>query len=219
MKFNSIEERRAYYRNLHKKHLAEWTPEQLAEHKKKTRQNWIIWREKQSKEHQEEIHEKVKSHQRKKWHSLPPEKRTAELERLKQIYRSMTPEEREKKREEEQRWRWELKIKALTHYSNGSLKCMSSDCEVPGGSKNLLSFQIDHIHGGGRRHAIQIKGLGSHFYLWLYNHNYPSGYQVLCANCNVRKKVTNREGCKENWERFAKEHSTSLPFNNEESKK
>lgn len=204
--FKSIEERRAYYRNLHKRHLEEWSPEQLAEHKKKTRDYWDKWRDKQSKEKQDEIHEKVKATQRKRWHSLPPEKKVVELERLKQIYRNMTPEEKIKKNLEEQRWRWELKIKALTHYSNGSLKCVNPDCEVPGGSKNLFSLQIDHINGGGRRHAIQIKGLGSHFYLWLYNNNYPEGFQVLCANCNVIKKVKNREGCKENWERFAKEH-------------
>jgi hypothetical protein len=204
--FRTIEERRAYYRNLHKRHLEEWTPEQLAEHKRKTKEAWIKWRENQSKEKQEEIHEKVKAHQREVWRSMSPEKKEMELQRLKKIYVNMTPEEKKKKHDDEQRWRWELKIMALNHYSNGTLKCVNSECEVPGGSKNLLSLQIDHIHGGGRRHAMQIRGLGSHFYLWLYNNNFPEGYQVLCANCNVIKKVKNREGCKENWERFAKEH-------------
>lgn len=212
MNFKSIEERRAYYRNLHKKHLVEWTPEQLEAHRNKTRENWDKWRDKQPKEKQDEIHEKVKASQRKRWHTLPPEKKAAELERLKEIYRNMTPEEKEKKREEEQRWRWELKMKALTHYSNGTLKCMSPDCEVSGGSKNLLSLQIDHIKGGGRRHAMQIRSLGSHLYLWLYHKNYPKGFQVYCANCNVIKKVKNREGCKENWERYAKEYQGKMTW-------
>jgi hypothetical protein len=41
---------------------------------------------------------------------------------------------------------------------------------------------IDHINGGGSQHRKKI-GHG-HFYLWLYNHGYPDGYQVLCMNCN-----------------------------------
>ena len=49
-------------------------------------------------------------------------------------------------------------------------------------------LKIDHIKGGGRRHTQQIKGLGSHLYLWLYHKNYPSGFQVLCANCNQGKR-------------------------------
>ena len=197
--FKTIEERRAYYRQLHKKYLAEWPPERLAEYKKKTRENWIKWRDKQPKEKQEDIHEKVKAHQRERWHSMPADKKAKELERLKTIYRNMTPEEKAKKKEEEIQWRWNLKIQVLNHYSNGSLKCMNPNCEVSGGSKNPLSLQIDHINGGGRRHTQQIQAQGTHLYLWLVHHNYPQGFQVLCANCNTIKKVEKREGCKDHY--------------------
>jgi hypothetical protein len=46
---------------------------------------------------------------------------------------------------------------------------------------------VDHIDGGGSRHRKQI-GNG-HTYRWLKKHNYPSGYQVLCFNCNWKKRL------------------------------
>ncbi len=40
---------------------------------------------------------------------------------------------------------------------------------------------IDHPHGGGNRHRKEI---GTHFYRWLKKNNYPSGFRILCMNCN-----------------------------------
>jgi hypothetical protein len=44
---------------------------------------------------------------------------------------------------------------------------------------------IDHINGGGYQHRKQI-GTGS-FYRWLRSNGFPSGFQVLCYNCNMGK--------------------------------
>ena len=43
---------------------------------------------------------------------------------------------------------------------------------------------IDHINGGGRHHRQEI---GPRLYAWLRRHAYPSGFQVLCMNCNFAK--------------------------------
>jgi hypothetical protein len=38
------------------------------------------------------------------------------------------------------------------------------------------------IGGGGNKHRKSIKN--RNFYLWLKQNDYPSGYRVLCMNCN-----------------------------------
>ena len=77
-----------------------------------------------------------------------------------------------------------LKIKVFSHYSNGKPQC--HNCNI--GDLDVLC--IDHIDGGGGEHRRKIKKKGGgKFYRWLKNNNYPNGYQVLCANCNLKKEI------------------------------
>lgn len=46
-------------------------------------------------------------------------------------------------------------------------------------------LSIDHINGGGNKHRKEI-GWGM-LYRWLKNNEYPSGFQILCFNCNMAK--------------------------------
>ena len=43
---------------------------------------------------------------------------------------------------------------------------------------------IDHINGGGTKHRQEV-GSGSKFYQWLKKQGFPSGFRVLCHNCNA----------------------------------
>lgn len=45
-------------------------------------------------------------------------------------------------------------------------------------------LHIDHINGNGRKHLKEIK---MDFYQWLIKNNFPSEFQILCANCNMCK--------------------------------
>lgn len=65
----------------------------------------------------------------------------------------------------------------LFHYSRGLMKC---DC-CPERHEEFL--QIDHVGGGGNHHRRQIKT--NNIYRWLCKHNFPEGFRVLCANCNL----------------------------------
>jgi len=54
---------------------------------------------------------------------------------------------------------------------------------------------IDHVFNDGAKHRRQIgykdgngKGSSSATLRWLKTHNYPSGFQVLCMNCNLGKQ-------------------------------
>lgn len=77
--------------------------------------------------------------------------------------------------------RRDLKKEVLSHYSNGdSPQC--SCCK-----ESIIEFlSIDHIGGGGKTHRADVSGGsgGINFYRWLKKNAFPTGYQVLCHNCN-----------------------------------
>jgi hypothetical protein len=57
------------------------------------------------------------------------------------------------------------------------------------GEKEEVFLQIDHIGGGGEAHRRQIK---DPLTMWLRKNGFPSGYQILCANCNAAKHILGR---------------------------
>jgi hypothetical protein len=76
-------------------------------------------------------------------------------------------------------WRAELKREVIGHYSAGTYAC--SCC----GEFHIEFLVIDHIEGAGNNHRRSINRSGLGFYRWLRANNYPSGFRVLCHNCNV----------------------------------
>lgn len=76
------------------------------------------------------------------------------------------------------------KLTVVTHYSGGVCKC--ARC----GFNDIRALQIDHIGGGGERHRRSIT---QDFYMWLIKNDFPSGFQVLCANCQIIKSRENNE--------------------------
>lgn len=59
------------------------------------------------------------------------------------------------------------------------------------GFSDARALQIDHINGGGNHQARNRKGGLLLFYKSILAD--PSGYQVLCANCNWIKRAENDE--------------------------
>lgn len=74
-----------------------------------------------------------------------------------------------------------LKISVLTHYGDGVPLCTCC------GEAELHFLNIDHINGGGAEHRRQIGR--TKLYRWLVNNDFPTGFQVLCANCNFGKSI------------------------------
>ncbi len=86
-----------------------------------------------------------------------------------------------------QRYHHENKLTSISHYSP-KLSCKR--CSF----NNIDGLTIDHVDGGGRAHLKNIK---TDLYVWLRRNNFPSGYQVLCMNCNWIKRVENNESAKQ----------------------
>lgn len=79
-----------------------------------------------------------------------------------------------------------IRLRVLGHYSNFTYACACC------GEKELDFLAVDHVNGGGGKHRRALFGehrtaeAGS-FYHWLINNGFPSGYQILCHNCNWSK--------------------------------
>jgi len=71
--------------------------------------------------------------------------------------------------------RVKVKKEVIAYYSNNENKCICC------GENNIDFLCIDHINGGGNKHRKKEKSYG---YSWFINNNFPSGYRVLCHNCN-----------------------------------
>jgi len=95
------------------------------------------------------------------------------------------PENREKHRAWTRDWanrtRLERKQKVFSHYSNGSLKCACC------GVKGLEFLTVDHIYGRDNLPEDEKDLYGKDLYRWLSLNDFPSGFQILCWNCNFAK--------------------------------
>jgi hypothetical protein len=74
----------------------------------------------------------------------------------------------------------EFKLEAFAAYG-GSCRCC--------GESEELFLTLDHVENNGaeERRKLGSKGRGPTFYRYLKRLNFPPGYQVLCANCNMGK--------------------------------
>lgn len=85
-------------------------------------------------------------------------------------------------------YRDRVKHEVIAHYSNGTSKC--GTC----GFADIRALCIDHINDDGAAHRKQLgisgrSSSGGNSYEVLKREGYPSGLQVLCANCNLIKEI------------------------------
>lgn len=68
-----------------------------------------------------------------------------------------------------------LKKDVITAYG-GKCECC--------GETRIEFLTIDHVNGDGAEHRRKYRG---NIYRWYRIHGYPTGFQVLCMNCNLSK--------------------------------
>jgi hypothetical protein len=99
-------------------------------------------------------------------------------------WRAKHPEWKDYLRKYSKKYRLKIKTHVLIHYNGNPPRCACC------GESHIEFLTIDHINGGGCQHRKRIGKLGGWvFYRWLINNNFPEGFQVLCANCNLGKGI------------------------------
>ena len=80
--------------------------------------------------------------------------------------------------------RIEVKDRAFAGY--GGYKCACC------GESETQFLTIDHVNNDGAEHKRKWNlRTGEEVYRWLIKHDFPSGFQVLCMNCNWGKRYNN----------------------------
>lgn len=79
-----------------------------------------------------------------------------------------------------------VKDKVFEHYGGYACCCC--------GEKTRCFLTLDHINNDGAKHRRELgksSSAGKGLYMWIIRNNYPPLFQVLCANCNLGKKMNN----------------------------
>jgi hypothetical protein len=122
------------------------------------------WHKNYHRLHAKEILEKTR-----RWNKMHPEYRKA-------YNRQYYLTHRQEMLEQKKNWTYSRKLEILARYGSCCQCC---------GEKNMEFLAIDHIGGGGNKHRRELKiNNGSGLYMWLIKNNFPSGFRVLCHNCN-----------------------------------
>lgn len=72
-----------------------------------------------------------------------------------------------------------IRLEVLNHYTNNNIHCQCVGCT----ETHIEFMTIDHMNNSGWEHR-KSEPSAKYIYHWLRNNNYPSGFQVLCMNCN-----------------------------------
>ncbi len=109
---------------------------------------------------------------RKKWYA-------ANADRIRRQVREYQSRHKEKYRALDRARQLSIKLATISHYSDNTNKCLLCP------ESRLYALTIDHINGGGRQERLAEKTpAGWVFYRKLQKAGYPTGYRVLCSNCN-----------------------------------
>jgi hypothetical protein len=108
------------------------------------------------------------------WRKANPE-RSREIQRK---YWERNPERYAELLSGRKRERSELRVRVLRHHAGGDPSCACC------GERETRFLVVDHTEGGGNKHRKEIGRVGTHFYKWLLENEFPPGFRVLCHNCN-----------------------------------
>ncbi len=129
-----------------------------------------------------EVKERVRQYG-KEYNQRPEVKERVRLYRIEYAQR---PEFKQRRNKRAKEYSYKVKYEVLGHYSK---KLSNSDfpcCNCCGEHDFLIFLTIDHITN--RKNVTHEKGLGGQkMYHYLRKNGYPTGYQVLCYNCNSAK--------------------------------
>ena len=87
-------------------------------------------------------------------------------------------------RKAHRKWYAAVRRTVFEHYSGGAIRCAAC------GFENIDALVLDHVNNNGAAERRYVKAAS--VFVRLIKLNFPSGYQVLCANCNMIKEQLRR---------------------------
>lgn len=91
------------------------------------------------------------------------------------------------RKDRQRNYKRDLRQRVITAYGGKCVCC---------GEARYVFLELDHVNGDGADHRRQLKGISpekttgmSKIYIDLIRKGFPSGCQVLCANCHRAKTV------------------------------
>jgi hypothetical protein len=168
-------------------------PNKNPEERKKYNREYYLTHKKPAIRRKESSPEARKEYER-QWYQLNKERiaqrshEDLERRRTREARRLEGPEGdafREKSRKYHTQWRRENGLHTRIVLSLGS-KCVGCGIEDP----DVL--QVDHINGGGSKERKSFSNTYQ-FEKYVFEHVDSGEYQLLCANCNWKKRYTHRE--------------------------
>ena len=119
--------------------------------------------------------------------------REANRKKVRQYSRDWRKKNPERDKELGRQERTRLKADVFNHYGKGKVACKKC------GFSDYMALEIDHIKNNGADERRRLFGnrlyAGTTFYRWLRKNGYPTGYQILCANCNIIKRRKHQLKC------------------------
>ena len=106
------------------------------------------------------------------WRSLNIKGYKASIRRSNEKYYWKDPE---KLRAAGRNYSRKIRLLAIEHYGGKCACC---------GEWKFEFLAIDHVNGGGQKDRKSDKNKGSNMAMWLYRHDWPDGFRILCHNCN-----------------------------------
>jgi hypothetical protein len=101
-----------------------------------------------------------------------------------ETYQRWYQENKAHRQEYKRQWSYKYKLQVLLHYGGNPPQCAC--CK-----ESMIGFlTVEHQNGTGKDHRANIKvGAegGQLIYRWLVVNNYPEGFEILCANCNLAR--------------------------------
>ena len=155
----------------------------------------MVWTKERKREYQNEYNQKNRKQVR-QWQRQYREKNREHLRQLIRDWKGRNKERHlrnmrrfnnsSKGKACRDRWKAKLRLEVLIHYSKSNSNTPQCVCC---GERTLEFLTIDHVNGrkGLPRAERQLAGIK--LYTWLRKNSYPTGFQVLCANCNLAKGV------------------------------
>jgi hypothetical protein len=88
-----------------------------------------------------------------------------------------------KGKETHRQYRRRLRLTVLTHYCNGTPRCMCA-CGCRVAAQEILQF--DHVNNDGHKFKKNGGAQQSHL-IWLRRHHFPPVIRVVCPNCHASR--------------------------------